>query len=116
MRRLSNTCLGIAAALFLCSAGDSSAPAYAAQLSNKIVRVGILTDMSGSYSDISGPGAVEAAKMAVEDFGGTMFGVPIEVVVADNHNKADIGLAKGREWHEVGGVYAIFERAGSSRV
>jgi branched-chain amino acid transport system substrate-binding protein len=82
MRRLSSTCLGIAAALLMCSAGDSSAPAYAAELSNNIVRVGILTDMSGSYSDISGPGAVEAAKMAVEDFGGTMFGVPIEVVVA----------------------------------
>jgi len=43
------------------SAGDGSAPAYAAELSNNIVRVGILTDMSGSYSDISGPGAVEAA-------------------------------------------------------
>jgi branched-chain amino acid transport system substrate-binding protein len=98
----------------MCSAGDSSAPAYAAELSNNIVRVGILTDMSGSYSDISGPGAVEAAKMAVEDFGGTMFGVPIEVVVADHQNKADIGLAKAREWYEVGGVDAIFEMIASS--
>jgi Periplasmic binding protein len=70
--------------------------------------------MSGSYSDISGPGAVEAAKMAVEDFGGTMFGVPIEVVVADHQNKADIGLAKAREWYEVGGVDAIFEMIASS--
>ncbi len=68
MRRLSSTCLGIAAALLMCPAGDGSAPACAAELSNNIVRVGILTDMSGSYSDISGPGAVEAAKMAVEDF------------------------------------------------
>ena len=114
MRRLSSTCLGIAAALLMCSAGDSSAPAYAAELSNNIVRVGILTDMSGSYSDISGPGAVEVAKMAVEDFGGTMFGVPIEVVVADHQNKADIGLAKAREWYEVGGVDAIFEMIASS--
>src|SRR6476660_188497 len=114
MRRLSSTCLGIAAALLMCSAGDSSAPAYAAELSNNIVRVGILIDMSGSYSDISGPGAVEAAKMAVEDFGGTMFGVPSEVVVADHQNKADIGLAKAREWYEVGGVDAIFDMIASS--
>src|SRR5260370_7823336 len=109
MRRLSNTCLGIAAALFLCSAGDSSAPAYAAQLSNNIVRVGILTDMSGSYSDISGPGAVEAAKMAVEDFGGTMFGVPIEVVVADHQNKPDLGLPKARECHQARARDATFQ-------
>jgi ABC-type branched-subunit amino acid transport system substrate-binding protein len=114
MRRLSSTCLGIAAALLMCSAGDSSAPAYAARLSNNIVRVGILTDSSGSYSDISGPGAVEAAKMAVKDFGGTMFGVPIEVVVADHQNKPDVGLAKAREWYEVGGVDAIFEMIASS--
>ena len=52
--------------------------------------------------------------MAVEDFGGTMFGVPIEVVVADHQNKADIGLAKAREWYEVGGVDAIFEMIASS--
>ncbi len=114
MRRLSSTCLGIAGALLMCSAGDGSAPVYAAELSNNVVRVGILTDMSGSYSDISGLGAVEAAKMAVEDFGGTMFGVPIEVVVADHQNKADIGLAKAREWYEVGGVDAIFEMIASS--
>lgn len=52
--------------------------------------IGVLTDMWGGYSDISGPGAVEAAKMAVEDFGGKVLGMPIEVVSADHQNKADV--------------------------
>jgi len=76
--------------------------------------LGVLTDMSGTYSDLSGPGAIEAAKMAVEDFGGAVLGKPIEVVSADHQNKADVGLAKAREWYDVGGVDAIFEMVASS--
>jgi branched-chain amino acid transport system substrate-binding protein len=86
----------------------------AADISNNVVRLGVLTDMSGVYSDISGPGAVEAAKMAVEDFGGTVLGVPVEVVIADHQNKADVGVAKAREWFDTGGVDAIFEMMASS--
>ncbi len=75
--------------------------AGAAEISNGVVRLGVLTDMSGTYSDIAGPGAVEAAKMAVKDFGGKVLGSPVEVIAADHQNKADVGLAKAREWYDV---------------
>jgi branched-chain amino acid transport system substrate-binding protein len=113
MRASLGICLGIGT-LFLAAATVGRGPAQAAEISNGVVRLGVLTDMSGSYSDISGPGAIEAAKMAVEDFGGTVLGVPIEIVSADHQNKADVGLAKGREWYDVGGVDAIFEMMASS--
>lgn len=71
-------------------------------LSNDALRIGVLTDISGVYADISGKGAVEAVKMAVEDFGGRMFGKTIEVVSADHQNKADVGAAKAREWYDSG--------------
>jgi branched-chain amino acid transport system substrate-binding protein len=105
--------LGMGTAL-LAAAAVGHAPARAAEISNGVVRLGVLTDMSGGYSDISGPGAIEAAKMAVEDFGGTVLGAPIEVVSADHQNKADVGLAKAREWYDVGGVDSIFEMMASS--
>lgn len=76
--------------------------AQAQTLSNDVLRIGVLTDISGVYADISGKGAVEAVKMAVEDFGGKMFGKNIEVVSADHQNKADVGAAKAREWYDSG--------------
>ncbi len=81
-------------------------------LSNDVLRIGVLTDISGVYADISGKGAVEAVKMAVEDFGGKMFGKNIEVVSADHQNKADVGAAKAREWYD-GGVDMINDLANS---
>lgn len=83
------------------------------RLSNDVLRIGVLTDLGGVYADISGKGAVEAVKMAVEDFGGRMFGKPIEVVAADHQNKADIGAAKAREWFDIGGVDMINDLANS---
>jgi len=83
------------------------------KLSDGVVRIGVLTDLSGVYSDISGKGAVEAVKMAVEDFGGKMFGKPIEVVAGDHLNKADVGAAKAREWFDRGGVDMINDLANS---
>jgi branched-chain amino acid transport system substrate-binding protein len=62
------------------------------------VRIGVLTDMSGLFADISGPGALVAVNMAVDDFGGKVLGRPIEVISADHQNKADIGVALSREW------------------
>jgi branched-chain amino acid transport system substrate-binding protein len=62
------------------------------------VRIGVLTDMSGLFADISGPGALVAVNMAVNDFGGKVLGRPIEVISADHQNKADIGVALSREW------------------
>lgn len=83
------------------------------KLSNDVLRIGVLTDVSGVYADISGKGAVEAVKMAVEDFGGKMFGKPIEVVFADHQNKADVGAAKAREWYDSGNVDMINDLANS---
>jgi branched-chain amino acid transport system substrate-binding protein len=62
------------------------------------VRIGVLTDMTGLFADISGPGAVTAIKMAVDDFGGKVLGRPIEVLVADHQNKPDVAVSLAREW------------------
>ena len=113
MRARSRICFGLGTFL-LSTACITCAPVGAAEISNSVVRLGVLTDMSGVYSDLAGPGAVEAAKMAVEDFGGTVLGAPIEVVAADHQNKADVGLAKAREWYDVGGVDAVFDMVASS--
>jgi len=78
-----------------------------AQVSDDVVKIGVLDDMSGPYADIQGPGDVVAVKMAVEDFGGTVNGKPIEVVSADLQNKADVGSAIARRWYDVEKVDAI---------
>jgi branched-chain amino acid transport system substrate-binding protein len=72
--------------------------------SDGVVRIGVLTDMSGVFSDISGPGAVEAVRMAAEDLGGRVLGAPIEVLVADHQNKADIASNVARQWFDTQGV------------
>ena len=70
------------------------------KISDGIVKIGMLTDLSGVYADIVGPGAVIAANMAIADFGGKVLGRPIELIVADHQNKADISAAKAREWFD----------------
>jgi branched-chain amino acid transport system substrate-binding protein len=75
-----------------------------AQISDDVVRIGVLNDQSGLYADLGGPGSVVAARMAVEDFGGTVLGKPVEIVYADHQNKSDVGAAIAREWFEVGKV------------
>jgi branched-chain amino acid transport system substrate-binding protein len=74
------------------------AGAAQAEMSDGVVKIGVLSDMSGVYADITGPGSVIAAQMAVEDFGGTVNGMPIEVVSADHQNKADIAANVARQW------------------
>jgi branched-chain amino acid transport system substrate-binding protein len=71
-----------------------------AQVSDDIVRIGVLNDQSGLYADLGGPGSVVAARMAVEDAGGTVLGWPVDVVFADHQNKADIGAAIARQWFD----------------
>ena len=83
--------------------------AQAAGISDDKVRIGVLSDMSGQYSDSGGRGSVEAAKMAVEDFGAKVLGKPVEVVFADHQNKADIGGAKARQWWDAEGVDMIID-------
>jgi branched-chain amino acid transport system substrate-binding protein len=71
-----------------------------AQISDGVVRIGVLNDQSSLYADLGGPGSVVAARMAVEDAGGTVLGKPVEIVSADHQNKADIGAAIARQWFD----------------
>ena len=71
--------------------------------------IGIMNDQSGPYADLAGPGSVEMARMAIEDFGGAVLGKPIELLVADHQNKVDVGLQIARQWYDERGVRAIFD-------
>ncbi|MGB3867278.1 MAG: ABC transporter substrate-binding protein [Xanthobacteraceae bacterium] len=82
-------------------------------ISDGKVKIGLLLDMAGPYADPGGPGSVVAAQMAVEDFGGTVLGKPIEVIAADHQNKPDIAAAKAREWFDTQQVDAITDVAAS---
>lgn len=84
-----------------------SAAAQAQKISDDVVRIGVLSDMSGLYADTAGRGSLESAKMAVEDFGGSVLGKKIEVVWADHQNKADVGATHARTWFDRDGVDLI---------
>lgn len=81
------------------------------KISDDVVKIGVLTDMSGAYSDFTGTGAVTAAKMAVEDFSknGMVLGKKIEVVYSDHQNKPDIGASRARQWFDQEQVDVIVE-------
>ncbi|MGJ4910109.1 ABC transporter substrate-binding protein [Bradyrhizobium oligotrophicum] len=98
---------GIAALLLL--AGSSAQ----ADIKGKAIRIGVLTDMTGIFATAMGPGSVEAARMAAEEFGGNINGRPIEILQADHQNKPDIAVAIARRWFEQDGVQAIAD-GGSS--
>lgn len=83
-------------------------------ISDDVVKIGVLTDMSGQFSDESGEGAVTAVKMAVEDFGGKVLGKPIEVVVGDHQNKPDVASGIARHWFDVDKVDMIANLINSS--
>jgi branched-chain amino acid transport system substrate-binding protein len=93
----------IALAVSTAAAVGFAAPA-SAQISGDIIRIGIITDMSGLYADIDGPGGVDAIRMAIADMGGNINGKKIEVVSADHQNKADIAASKAREWFDQQGL------------
>ena len=97
-RQFVTSAIAAATAVFL--AGVSTAAMAQGKLSGDSVKIGVLTDMSGVYADYGGPGAVAAAKMAVRDFGGRMFGKPIEVVNADHQNKPDIAKSVTQQWFD----------------
>jgi branched-chain amino acid transport system substrate-binding protein len=80
-----------------------SVPA-SAQVSGDIIKIGLLTDLSGVYSDVDGNGGAEAVKMAIADLGGQINGKKIQFIVADHQNKADIASSKAREWFDQQGV------------
>ena len=79
-----------------------------------VVRIGVLADMSGQFSDMTGRGSVQAVRFAVEDFGGAVSGKKIEIVTGDHQNKPDIASALARKWFQTDGVDVIVNIAGSA--
>ena len=72
------------------------------------VKIGFITDMSSLYADVEGKGGVTAIQMAIDDFGGRVNGMPIELLTADHQNKADIAASKAREWIDTAGLTMLF--------
>ncbi|WP_026619972.1 branched-chain amino acid transport system substrate-binding protein [Ensifer sp. WSM1721] len=92
----------------------ASSTAAFADASDGKVKIGILNDQSGVYADFGGKSSYEAALMAVEDFGGKVLGVPVEVVTADHQNKPDIASNIARQWYDTEQVDSIMELTTSS--
>jgi branched-chain amino acid transport system substrate-binding protein len=83
--------------------------AGAGKISGDVVKIGVLTDMSGLYSDLSGRGSVVAAQMAIDEMGGKVLGKPIQLISADHQNKVDVGSNLAREWFDREGVDIILD-------
>jgi branched-chain amino acid transport system substrate-binding protein len=88
--------------------------ALGAAKASEPVRLGLILDMSGPYADVTGPGSVAAAQMAIDDFGGQVLGRPIELLVADHQNKPDIAASKAREWFDTQNAAALLDVAASA--
>jgi branched-chain amino acid transport system substrate-binding protein len=85
-----------------------------AQISDGVIKIGVLNDMSGLYADLTGPGSVVAARLAVEDFGAAAKGLKVEIVGADHQNKPDVGSTIARTWYDREGVDVIVDVPTSS--
>lgn len=85
----------------------------ASKISGDVVKIGVLTDLSGLYSDLSGQGSITAAQMAIDEMGGKVLGKPIQIVSADHQNKADVAANKAREWFDTQGVDVIVDGVNS---
>jgi branched-chain amino acid transport system substrate-binding protein len=107
-----NSRLPLAAAS--CVAALLAAASANAQISDDVVKIGVLTDMSSLYSDATGEGSVIAAQMAAADFGGKVKGKPIEVIFADHQNKPDVGSNIARAWYDTDKVDTIVDVPTSS--
>ena len=105
--------MALAASLVAAAAAFAQSGA-GAPVSDGVVKIGLLLDMSGPYADQNGPGSAAAAHMAVEDFGGKVLGAPIELLVADHHDSADQAADIARRWFGDEHVDAILDVAGSS--
>src|SRR5438309_1879455 len=107
MRGIKRTILGLAVAAAL------GAGAAQAQISDNVIKIGVLSDMSSLYTDLAGAGSVVAARMAVEDSGVEKRGVKVEIVSADHQNKPDVGSAITRQWYDVDKVDVIVDTPNS---
>jgi branched-chain amino acid transport system substrate-binding protein len=105
MKRL----IGLTAVACILSCGTAWA-----QISDGVVKLGVLNDMSSLYADVSGKGGVVAAQMAAEDFGGKVLGAPIEIIGGDHQNKPDVGAGLARQWIDTDHVDAIVDVPTSS--
>ena len=90
----------------------AAAPVHA-EISDGVIKIGIMNDQSGTYADLAGPGSVVAAKMAIEDFGAAKKGMKVEVLVADHLNKADVGSSIARQWFDADKVDVIVDTPNS---
>src|SRR5438105_11461371 len=90
------------------------ATAAHAQISDGVIKIGVMNDQSSLYADISGPGGVAAATMAVEDFGAAKKGMKVEIISADHQNKPEVGSSIARQWYDVDKVDAIVDVPTSS--
>ena len=99
----------LVAAALACGAGAAQA-----QISDGVIKIGVLNDMSGLYADLTGPGSVLAARMAVEDFGAARKGMKVEIVSADHQNKPDVGSTIARTWYDTDKVDVIVDVPTSS--
>jgi branched-chain amino acid transport system substrate-binding protein len=106
--------LGRLSALSIAVLAGATHSAVAQEFSDNKVKIGILNDQSGVYADFGGKWSYEAARMAVEDFGGKVKDMPVEVVTADHQNKADIASNIARQWYDTEQVDAIMELTTSS--
>ncbi|MGA2839785.1 MAG: ABC transporter substrate-binding protein [Steroidobacteraceae bacterium] len=95
--------IGVSASRLAAALATFAASCAAAAAGDGIV-IGDLDDLSGTYADVQGAGGVEAIKMAIADFGGTVLGKKISVLVADHQNKPDVGASKFREWSDQSGL------------
>ncbi len=100
----------VAAGLALAASGTAAK----AQISDDVVKIGVLTDMSSLYADATGKGSVAAVQMAVADYGGKVKGKPVDVISADHQNKPDVGVAIARNWYDNEKVDAILDVPTSS--
>ncbi len=85
-----------------------------AQVTDDVVRIGVLTDMAGVTADVTGKGSLVAAQMAVQEFGNTVLGKPVEIISADHQHKTDLGASIARQWYDTGGVDVIVDIPNSS--
>ena len=91
-----------------------AAGAAQAQISDGVIKIGVVTDMSGLYADLTGNGSVVAARLAVEDFGAAKKGMKVEIISADHQNKPDVGSSIVRAWFDTDKVDVIADAPTSS--
>src|SRR3954462_4789189 len=103
-----------AAAAAVAMAASVTAGSAHAQISDGVIKIGVLNDQSSLYADISGQGGAVAARMAVEDFGAAKKGMKVEVISADHQNKPEVGSSIARQWYDVDKVDVIVDVPTSS--